>query len=191
MISDDCGLPAAHPGVYPIRSAGASRALSVRNFAACWPAVNRGRKPRKTFYGKKKTFFGAALRKLVFIVLAFTACLLFPEGGDGACIRQQAPSAAFSAGDMHADEWQCERTYNSDLNHQPRVLREAESCPVQPSFRYGDRQVPAERAVVRGAASWGCGTGVAKLTAAFRTSDLSAGPHAVDYYVYRLRRLII
>ena len=60
------------------------------------------------------------MRKLLFIVLAFTACLLFPEGGDGACIRQQAPSAAFSAGDMHADEWQCERTYNSDLNHQPR-----------------------------------------------------------------------
>lgn len=89
------------------------------------------------------------------------------------------------------DEWQCERTYNSDLNHQPRVLREAESCPAQPSFRYGDRQVPAERAVVRGAASWGCGTGVAKLTAAFQTFDLSAGPHAVDYYVYRLRRLII
>ena len=111
------------------------------------------------------------MRKLLFIVLAFTACLLFPEGGDGACIRQQAPSAAFSAGDMHTDEWQCERTYNSDLNHQPRVLREAESCPAQPS--------------------WGCGTGVAKLTAAFRTSDLSAGPHAVDYYVYRLRRLII
>ena len=131
------------------------------------------------------------MRKLLFIVLAFTACLLFPEGGDGACIRQQAPSAAFSAGDMHADEWQCERTYNSDLNHQPRVLREAESCPVQPSFRYGDRQVPAERAVVRGAASWGCGKGVAKLTAAFQTFDLSAGPHAVDYYVYRLRRLII
>ena len=56
------------------------------------------------------------MRKLLFIVLAFTACLLFPEGGDGACIRQQAPSAAFSAGDMHTDEWQCERTYNSDLN---------------------------------------------------------------------------
>ena len=93
------------------------------------------------------------MRKLLFIVLAFTACLLFPEGGDGACIRQQAPSAAFSAGDMHTDEWQCERTYHSDLNHQPRVLREAESCPAQPSYRYGDRQVPAERAVVRGAAA--------------------------------------
>ena len=48
------------------------------------------------------------MRKLLFIVLAFTACLLFPEGGDGACIRQQAPSAAFSAGDMHTSEWQCE-----------------------------------------------------------------------------------
>ena len=58
MISDDCGLPAAHPGAYPIRSDGASRALSVRNFAACWPAVDRGRKPRKTFPGKKKAFLG-------------------------------------------------------------------------------------------------------------------------------------
>lgn len=131
------------------------------------------------------------MRKLLFIVLAFTACLLFPEGGDGACIRQPGALCSLLGGEMHADEVACERTYNSDLNHQPRVLREAESCPAQPSFRYGDRQVPAERAVVRGAASWGCGTGVAKLTAAFRTSDLSAGPHAVDYYVYRLRRLII
>ena len=70
------------------------------------------------------------MRKLLFIVLAFTACLLFPEGGDGACIRQQAPSAAFSAGDMHADEWQCERTYNSDLNHQPtgKFRPNAPSC---------------------------------------------------------------
>ena len=96
------------------------------------------------------------MRKLLFIVLAFTACLLFPEGGgDGACIRQQAPSAAFSAGDMHADEWQCERTYNSDLNHQPRVLREAESCPAQPSFRYGGKfrpNAPSCAAPLRGAA---------------------------------------
>lgn len=131
------------------------------------------------------------MRKLLFIVLAFTACLLFPEGG-ARCVHPAAGAlCGLLGGDMHTDEWQCERTYNSDLNHQPRVLREAESCPAQPSFRYGDRQVPAERAVVRGAASWGCGTGVAKLTAAFRTSDLSAGPHAVDYYVYRLRRLII
>ncbi|WP_290540748.1 hypothetical protein [Alistipes sp.] len=130
------------------------------------------------------------MRKLLFIVLAFAAVLLFSESGNGVCTRWQAPAAAFLAGD-NADEWQCERTHNSDLNHQPRVFREANSCPAQPSFRYGDRQIPAERAVVRGAALRGCGTGVSKLTATFQTSDLSAGPHAVDYYVYRLRRLII
>ena len=79
------------------------------------------------------------MRKLLFIVLAFTACLLFPEGGDGACIRQQAPSAAFSAGDMHADAWQCERTYNSALGHPPRVLRVADCCPVRPPISPPDR----------------------------------------------------
>ena len=146
------------------------------------------------FIRKKRNFVADVIFRTVRCVNCFSSCWPSRRACSfrrAACIRQQAPSAAFSAGDMHADEWQCERTYNSDLNHQPRVLREAESCPAQPSFRYGDRQVPAERAVVRGAASWGCGTGVAKLTAAFRTSDLSAGPHAVDYYVYRLRRLII
>ena len=35
------------------------------------------------------------------------------------------------------------------------------------------------------------GTGVAKLISTYRSNDLSVGPHAVDYYVYRLRRLII
>ncbi len=119
------------------------------------------------------------MRKLLFIVLAFTACLLFPEGGDGACIRQRPlrPSRRAictpTSGRLYVQ-------FGSEPS--TRVLREAESCPVQPSFRYRRPAVPAERAVVRGAASWGC-TG--KLTAAFRTSDLSAGPHAVDYYVYR------
>lgn len=132
------------------------------------------------------------MRKLLFIVLAFTACRSFRRAAtvraSGSRRPLQPSRRAICTPDRVAVP---ERTYNSDLNHQPRVLREAESCPAQPSFRYGDRQVPAERAVVRGAVSWGCGTGVAKLTAAFRTSDLSAGPHAVDYYVYRLRRLII
>ena len=33
--------------------------------------------------------------------------------------------------------------------------------------------------------------GSAKATLEFKSSDLSVGLHAVDYYVYRLRRLII
>ena len=97
------------------------------------------------------------MRKLFFILLAFTGCLLFSEGGDGACIRQQAPSAAFSAGDMHADEWQCERTYNSDLNHQPRVLREAGNLPGRTLFRYGDPPYGGTRCIYR-RRLWGCGT---------------------------------
>ncbi len=131
------------------------------------------------------------MRKLLFIVLAFAASLLFSEGSDSVRVWQQTRLAAFSVGDTRADEWQCERMYNSDLNHQPRVLREAEACPTTPSFRLGGQQVLAERAAVRCAVSCGCGTGVARLTSAFQSSDLSAGLHAVDYYVYRLRRLII
>lgn len=130
------------------------------------------------------------MRKLLFIVLALAACLAFPAGGGGVDMGRQARSAAFSAGDTRADEWQCERTYNSDLNHQPRVLREAEACPEVPAFRHGAR-LTASRAVVRTAASCGCGTGIARLTSAFQSSDLLAGPRAADYYVYRLRRLII
>lgn len=128
------------------------------------------------------------MRKLLFILAAFTACLLFAERDGAVRVRQAAPTAAFSAGEMHADQWRCERSYNSDLN-QPRVLRVAEAEQSVPSFRHSgpDR---AERPVLRCAASCG-GTGVAKLTAEFQSSDLSAGLHAVDYYVYRLRRLII
>ena len=91
------------------------------------------------------------MRKLLFIVLAFTACLLFPEGGDGACIRQQAPSAAFSAGDMHTDEWQCERTYNSDLCSGRRnpARRSLRSVTATGKFR---PNAPSCAAPLRGAA---------------------------------------
>ena len=140
------------------------------------------------FVRKKRNFVADVIFRTVRCVNCFSSC--WPSRRACSFRRAATVRASGSRRPLQPSR-QCERTYNSDLNHQPRVLREAESCPAQPSFRYGDRQVPAERAVVRGAVSWGCGTGVAKLTAAFRTSDLSAGPHAVDYYVYRLRRLII
>lgn len=149
------------------------------------------------FVRKKRNFVADVIFRTVRCVNCFSSCwpsrraCSFRRAATVRASGSRRPLRPSRRAICTPDEWQCERTYNSDLNHQPRVLREAESCPAQPSFRYGDRQVPAERAVVRGAASWGCGTGVAKLTAAFRTSDLSAGPHAVDYYVYRLRRLII
>ena len=129
------------------------------------------------------------MRKLLFIILALVGCLLFSEGSNGVCTRESAHSAVLSSSDMHVDQWQCERVYNSDLN-QPRVLGEAEACPTAPSFQ---RTGPASAArfALHCVTLCHCGTGVVKLTSTFQSPYFSLGLHAVDYYVYRLRRLII
>lgn len=129
------------------------------------------------------------MRKLLFILLALAGCLLFSEGSGDVHAREAVHSAVFSSSDMHVDQWQCERVYNSDLN-QPRVSGEAEASPSGPTFQ---RTGPgwAARLALHCVASCHCGTGVVKLTSAFRSLYLSPGLHAVDYYVYRLRRLII
>ena len=128
------------------------------------------------------------MRKLFLIVLALAGCLLFSEGRGDAHAAQTVRTAVLSVGNAPADQWQCERVCNSDLN-QPRVLREAETSPAAPLFQRGGLH-SAGRAALRCVASCG-GTGVAKFTSKFRSSSLCAGLHAVDYYVYRLRRLII
>lgn len=129
------------------------------------------------------------MRKLLFIILTLAGCLLFTEHNGSVGVSHSVNAAVFSVGGAQNEQWQCERTHNSDLN-QPRLLREAESCPAAPSFRYGAQNF-SERTLARCVASFGCGTGVAKLTSTFCSCDLSVGVHAVDYYVYRLRRLII
>ena len=128
------------------------------------------------------------MRKLFFILLALAGCLLFSESRGDVCAVGAARTAVLSVGNAPADQWQCERICNSDLN-QPRVLREAEASPAAPMFQRGGLHMAA-RAALRCVASCG-GTGVAKLISTYRSNDLSVGPHAVDYYVYRLRRLII
>lgn len=128
------------------------------------------------------------MRKLFFILLALAGCLLFSESRGDVCAVGAARTAVFSVGNAPADQWQCERICNSDLN-QPRVLREAEASPAAPMFQRGSLHTAA-RAALRCVALCG-GTGVAKLISTYQSNDLSVGPHAVDYYVYRLRRLII
>ena len=128
------------------------------------------------------------MRKLLIILLAWAGSLLFSEGRSTAHAAQTVRTAVLSVGNAPADQWQCERICNSDLN-QPRVLREAEASPAAPMFQRGGLQ-GAARAALRCVASCG-GTGVAKLISTYKSNDLSVGPHAVDYYVYRLRRLII
>ena len=128
------------------------------------------------------------MRKLFFILLALAGCLLFSESRGDVCAVGAARTAVLSVGNAPADQWQCERICNSDLN-QPRVLREAEASPTAPMFQRGSLHTAA-RAALRCVALCG-GTGVAKLISTYQSNDLSVGPHAVDYYVYRLRRLII
>ena len=128
------------------------------------------------------------MRKLFFILLALAGCLLFSESRGDVCAAGAARTAVLSVGNAPADQWQCERICNSDLN-QPRVLREAEASPAAPMFQRGSLHTAA-RAALRCVALCG-GTGVAKLISTYQSNDLSVGPHAVDYYVYRLRRLII
>lgn len=128
------------------------------------------------------------MRKLLIILLALAGSLLFSEGRSTAHAAQTVRTAVLSVGNAPADQWQCERICNSDLN-QPRVLREVEASPAAPMFQRGGLQ-GAARAALRCVASCG-GTGVAKLISTYKSNDLSVGPHAVDYYVYRLRRLII
>ena len=128
------------------------------------------------------------MRKLLFILLALAGCLLFSEGREGLRTVRTAPVAELSVCNVSAAQWQCERICNSDLN-QPRVFRETEASPAAPMFLRGSLHT-AVRAALRCVASCG-GTGVAKLISTYRSNDLSVGQHAVDYYVYRLRRLII
>ena len=128
------------------------------------------------------------MRKLFFILLALAGCLLFSESRGDVCAVGAARTAVLSVGNAPADQWQCERICNSGLN-QPRVLREAEASPAAPMFQRGSLHTAA-RAALRCVALCG-GTGVAKLISTYQSNDLFVGPHAVDYYVYRLRRLII
>lgn len=129
------------------------------------------------------------MRKLFLILLALAGCLLFSESRGSVHAAQGVRTAVFSVGDAHADQWQCERVCNSDLN-QPRVLREAEASPATPLSLRGSLQGPGRNAL-RCAALCGGGTGIAKLFSSFQSVDPAVGMHAVDYYVYRLHRLII
>ena len=129
------------------------------------------------------------MRKLLFIALAFAACLLFPDGREEAsAVDAVSGSVEFTAGNADSDQWHCERIYNSDLG-QFGLLRKAESRPVvQLLKRVG---FAATRTLCRQADSCNCGTGIANLSSAYHSNNLSVGAYAVDYYVYRLCRLII
>lgn len=129
------------------------------------------------------------MHKLLFIALAVAASLLFPEGREEAStVSVVAVPVELTAGSVSGDQWYCERIYNSDLG-QSGLLRKAEARPALQLFKRAG--FTPMRTLLRQADSHGCGTGIANLLSTYHTNNLSVGTCAVDYYVYRLRRLII
>ena len=131
------------------------------------------------------------MRKSVFILLTvFTACLLCKESENMPGTSRKFMDETFlNRGEENLLARQCEYIY-SDLSF-TSVLPEAKKTRSTVSmFRHG-----AHRRLRAAFLSMCCVTygisGVAGLVARVHRKGFAAGLHAVDHYVYRLRRLII
>lgn len=99
-------------------------------------------------------------------------------------------SSALSAGSASADRWRCERTCNSDLNLPrlapvagPESVTPPQLCGARPASYRHSQQLQL-LAAVRCA-------GRMKATSSFLLTFHSAVPQGADFYVFRLRRLLI
>lgn len=139
------------------------------------------------------------MRKIAFI-LALLCCLVGFSNRDALRVHRCAEPAAalvgrasdlpvvlLSSGCADNDRLRCQREYNSDLNlprPAPDVHPQSVTLPqlrnANPVFGRKAQHLAAARAA-----------GLLKATCSFVRDLLSAVPHGVDYYVYRLRRLII
>lgn len=132
------------------------------------------------------------VRKIGWIVLGLALVLLC--GAERGTPRAADPAVgthlSLTVADSAADEMSCERSYNSDLNLLTRLA--SEFVPAQsivPGIRSGHC---AERLSVRhDAAAAGSGGTMCAVSRIRIIQTLFAGVPAVDFYVYRLHRLII
>ena len=134
------------------------------------------------------------MRKSVFILLTvFMACLLCKESGNRPDAPWKFTNETFltrGGGNLLADQWQCEYVYNSDLSF-TSVLPEAKKTRSTVSmFRHGAHGRLRATVLSMCCVTYGI-SGVAGLVARVHRKGFAAGLHAVDHYVYRLRRLII
>lgn len=125
------------------------------------------------------------MRMLTLILLGLFSCLIC--GGSTAPYTPSAGTAevVLSVDTASSEQWLCERECNSDLNL-PRVLSD-----VAPSAN-----TPLPQRDVRGAERFAVKCGVAcsdgiRESSRFGLQNLSACVCRVDYYIYRLHRLII
>ena len=126
------------------------------------------------------------MRKSVFILLTvFTACLENMPGTS----RKFMDETFLNRGEENLLARQCEYIY-SDLSF-TSVLPEAKKTRSTVSmFRHGAHRRLRATVLSMCCVTYGI-SGVAGLAARVHGKGFVAGLHAVDYYVYRLHRLII
>lgn len=132
------------------------------------------------------------VRKTVWIALGAVLLLLCSAGQR--TVRAAAPVAgtnlSLSVADSAADRLSCERTYNSDLNLLTRLASElVPAQSVVPGMRAGS--CFGRSSVRHDAAAWGNGGTMCAVSRIKFIPTLFAGVPAVDFYVYRLHRLLV
>lgn len=131
------------------------------------------------------------VRKTGWIVLGAILLLLCSDGQQKvhATASVAGTNLSLTVADSAAERMSCERTYNSDLNLLTRLA--SESVPAQsvvPGMRAGS--CFGRASAHHDTTAWANGTMCAVSRVKF-IPTLFAGVPAVDYYVYRLHRLII
>ncbi len=133
------------------------------------------------------------VRKIGWIVLGLALMLLCSaerETSRAAVVSAEGTYLSLTVADSSADEMHCERSYNSDLNLLTRLA--SEFVPAQQVVPWVRSGRFAERPIVQhGAAASGNGGTMCAVSRIKFIQPLFAGVPAVDFYVYRLHRLII
>ncbi len=128
------------------------------------------------------------MRKFVSILLVLLGSQFVASVADGSPAEPVRNVAETLSVDWAStDVWLCERACNSDLNR----TRESNGGIVSPKVV---RPYTAVSSDLRAAARYQAAlhvSGRQRGTLFDRTIHSTAVPHAVDYYVYRLRRLLI
>lgn len=127
------------------------------------------------------------MRKVLLILFCLAACLHL--NGRGAGVQGKSAGSVVAAIDREAEQWRCERVYNSDFNVPGDLRVEIPASVTAPAFRSAG-YAGSVRAMLRRQAE--CALAATPgLTSEYQSSCLSAFAYGPDYYVYRLRRLII
>lgn len=135
--------------------------------------------------------FPRMLHKLLWLVPLLACCLFRPAGcGAADAPAPQGGSRSCAFVDRTADEFRCERMCNSDLDFPHALCRL--TTPVRTAARTARGGCALKRPAIRPDT---CAGRQARTVCAVsrykRFRAVASGVPAVDFYVYRLRRLII